>query len=240
MLEYKRLQRDRRKFPAFTGLTVKEFKALLPVFSEASRRKDVSHQTRAGKKRKRQVGGGPQGRLPTTAPKKLFILVDLKAYPLQVVIGELFDSSQAAAKQWIHRLLPVLRDALTATGVRPERDGKKLAQAARGRTEATTYIIDGTERRRQRPICPAKQALHGSGKKRIHSDKNLIVVQPQSARVGYLSPTDAGTPPDQNLADQEQRAYPRRAILPKDTGFQGYEPKVKQTQQVKKSRRAKN
>jgi Helix-turn-helix of DDE superfamily endonuclease/DDE superfamily endonuclease len=240
MLEYQTLRRDRRKFLAFTGLTLKEFKALLPAFGEAYRRKYVSHKTLAGKKRKRQVGGGRRGLLQTTERKLLFILVYLKAYPLQVVMGELFGINQAAANQWIHRLLPVLQDALTTIGVRPERDGKKFAQAERRRKEAATYIIDGTERRRQRPKSPEKQALHYSGKKKMHSDKNLVVVQTKSARVGYLSPTYAGTTHDKKVADQAQIVYPRRAVLHKDTGFQGYEPQVVQTHQVKKSRRAKN
>jgi|SRR5919108_1433034 hypothetical protein len=240
MLDYRMLQRDRRKFLAFTGLTLKEFKALLSAFAEAYRRKYVSHKTLAGQKRKRQAGGGRRGLLPTTEQKLLFILVYLKAYPLQVVMGELFGIKQAAANQWIHRLLPVLQDALTAIGVTPERDGRKFAQAERVRAEPADYIIDGTERRRQRPKSPEKQALHYSGKKKLHSDKNLVIVHTQSRRVGYLSPTHAGKTHDKKVADQEQIAYPRRAVLHKDTGFQGYEPKVGESRQVKKSRKAVN
>jgi len=240
MLAYKLLKEERRKFLALTGLTLKEFKALLPSFIEAYRRKYAGHKTLAGQRRKRQVGGGRRGRLETAEQKLLFILVYLKAYPLQVVLGELFGMNQSAANQWIHRLLPVLRDALTAIGVRPERDGRKFAQAERGHAEPADYIIDGTERRRQRPKSPEKQALHYSGKKKLHSDKNVVIVQTRSRRVGYLSPTHAGKTHDKKVADQEQIVYPRRAVLHKDTGFQGYEPAVGQTRQVKKSRAAKS
>ena len=240
MLEYQTLKSDRRKFLALTGLTPKEFKALLPSFTEAYRRQYASHKTHAGKKRKRQVGGGRRGLLQTPEQKLLFILVYLKAYPLQVVMGELFGINQSAANQWIHRLLPVLQDALTTLRVRPERDGRKFAQVERGRTDSSDYIIDGTERRRQRPKSPEKQALHYSGKKKMHSDKNLVIVNTRSRRVGYLSPTHAGKTHDKKVADQEQIAYPRRAVLHKDTGFQGYEPKVAQSKQVKKSRVAKS
>ena len=240
MLEYKTLKRDRRKFLALTGLTLKEFKALLPSFIQAYRLKYVSHKTLSGKKRKRQAGGGRRGLLATPEQKLLFILVYLKAYPLQVVMGELFGTSQAGANQWIHRLLPVLREALRAVGVMPEREGRQFARAERCRREPANYIIDGTERRRQRPKSPEKQALHYNGKKKVHSDKNVVIVQTRSKRVGYLSPTHAGKTHDKKVADEEQIAYPRRAILHKDTGFQGYEPKVEQTQQVKKSRVAKS
>lgn len=147
MLEYSTLKSDRRKFLALTGLTPKEFKALLPSFSEAYRRQYAGHKTQAGKKRQRQVGGGRRGLLPTPEQKLLFILLYLKAYPLQVVMGELFGMNQSAANQWIHRLLPVLRAALTAMGVKPEREGRQFARSERGRADAADYIIDGTERR---------------------------------------------------------------------------------------------
>ena len=240
MLEYAKLKRDRRKFLALTGLTLKEFRALLPEFSEAYQRRYESAKTRAGRKRKRQVGGGRTGKLSTIEQKLLFILVYQKTYPLQVVMGELFDLSQASANEWIHRLLPVLQDALTALGVMPERDGSQFAQAARRQHEGADYIIDGTERRRQRPKKPEKQALHYSGKKKLHSDKNVVIVNTRTKRVGYLSPTYAGQTHDKKLADREQIAYPRKATLYKDTGFQGYEPNVQRSLQPKKSRAAKN
>ncbi len=235
MLEYKTLKRDRRKFLALTGLTLKEFKALLPSFTQAYQLKYAGSKTLAGKKRKRQVGGGRHGLLDLAEQKLLFMLVYLKAYPLQVVMGELFGMSQAAANQQIHRLLPVLRDALTTLKVMPERDGEQFAQAERRYKGSAIYIIDGTERRRQRPKDKEKQALHYSGKKKAHSDKNVVIVDTHSKRVGYLSPTYAGKTHDKKVADEQQIAYPRRAVLHKDTGFQGYEPRVKQTHQVKKS-----
>lgn len=240
MLAFSTLRRERRKFLAFTGLTLKEFRALLPAFTEAYGRKYASHKTQAGKKRKRQAGGGRRGLLPTPEQKLLFILVYLKAYPLQVVMGELFGISQAAANQWVHRLLPVLQAALTVIGAKPERNGREFARSERRHAESADYIIDGTDRRRQRPKSPEKQALHYSGKKKLHSDKNVVVVNTRSRRVGYLSPTHAGKTHDKKVADVEQIAYPRRAVLHKDTGFQGYEPQAVESRQVKKSRGAKN
>jgi hypothetical protein len=240
MLEYSTLKTDRHKFLALTGLTLKEFKALLLSFTERYRRQYAGHKTLAGRKRKRQVGGGRRGMLVTSEQTLLFIFVYLKAYPLQVVMGELFGLSQAAANQWVHRLLPVLREALTDLGMMPARAGEQFAQAERCRAEAADYIIDGTERRRQRPKSPEKQALHSSGKKKMPSDKNVVIVHTRSKRVGDLSPTQAGQTHDKRVADGERIAYLRRTVLHKDTGFQGYEPKVEQTHQVKKSRVARS
>jgi hypothetical protein len=239
MVEYAVLKRNRRKFLALTGLTVKEFKTLLPPFSEAYRRRYESHRRLAGRQRRRCLGGGRRGQLDTPEQKLLFILVYQKTYPLQAVMGELFGFSQVAANQWIHRLLPVLQEALTALGVMPERDGSAFAHAERDQGEPADYIIDGTERRRQRPKDAQKQALHYSGKKKAHSDKNLVIVNRRSKRVGYLSPTQAGKTHDKKMADEAQITYPRKTVLRKDTGFQGYEPPVQQTHQPKKSRVAK-
>jgi len=236
MLEYGVLKRDRRKFLVLTGLTVKEFEALLPPFRDAYQRKYVNARTLAGHRRRRRIGGGRRGQLDTPEQKLLFILVYQKTYPLQTVMGELFGFSQAAANQWIHRLLPVLQEGLTTLGVMPERDGPAFAQAGHNPGERADYILDGTERRRQRPKDVQKQALHYSGKKKAHSDKNLVIVNRRSKRVAYLGPTRAGKTHDKKMADEEQIAYPPETVLYKDTGFQGYEPNVQQTHQPKKSR----
>jgi hypothetical protein len=176
MIKYTELKRDRRKFLALTGLTLKEFQVLLPAFVEAYARKYPHDRTLAGQKRRRQRGGGRRGVLDTAEQKLLFILIYQKTYPLQVVMGELFGIGQSDANQWIHRLLPVVREALTALGVMPERNGRHFAQAERRKDEPQDYIIDGTERRRQRPKNPEKQALYYSGKKKAHSDKNVVIV----------------------------------------------------------------
>ena len=57
--------------------------------------------------------------LPTPADRLLFILVDLKTYPLQVVQGRLFGMGQSKAHQWIHVLLGVLQTTLCTLGDAP-------------------------------------------------------------------------------------------------------------------------
>ncbi|SRR6266540_405657 len=240
MVEFGTLKRDRRKFLALTGLTVKEFQTLLPFFTEAYERMYVGARTQTGRKRQRQPGGGRTGALPRREQKLLFILIYVKAYPLQVVMGELFGMSQPSTNAWIQRLLPVLAEALTALQVMPERVGPRFAAAERRTDDPPDYILDGTERRRQRPKSPEKQTLHYSGKKKAHSDKNLVVVNTRSQRVAYLGPTQVGKTHDKKMADAERIAYPRRARLHKDTGFQGYEPDVAETRQPKKSRGARS
>ena len=110
-----------------------------------------------------------------------------------------------------------------------------MLEQERDQQEAAELIIDGTDRRRQRPKNKVKQALHYSGKHKTHSDKNIVVVNAKTKRVGYLSQTYAGKMHDKKIVDTEPICYPPDTILYKDTGFQGYEPKVRQTHQPKKS-----
>lgn len=160
MLTYDELQHHSRRFLALTGLTLKEFKALLPAFERAYTGKHSTYKTQVGKKRKRQIGGGRKSKLDRIEQKLLFVLVYQKTYPVQTLLGELFDLSQSRTNDWIHRLLPILKDALDDLGVMPERDPHQFAQQEKHHGSTREYIIDGTERRRQRPKNPEKQALH--------------------------------------------------------------------------------
>ena len=74
----------------------------------------------------------------------------------------------------------------------------------------------------------------------MHSDKNVVIANAQSTRIAYLSQTYSGKTQDKKIADSEPIAYPPEAILYKDTGFQAYEPRVRQTPKPKKSRARKN
>jgi hypothetical protein len=236
VLEYERLKKDRRRLLALTGLTRKEFEALHQAFRTAYATVHPGDKTADGKVRKRQGGGGRKGQLRTTEQKLLFSLVYQKTYPLQALLGEVFGLSQSRANRWIHRLLPILKQALDALGVLPTREPGHFARQERCHQEAGELIIDGTDRRRQRPKNQAKQALHYSGKQKTHSDKNVVVVNAKTKRVGYLSQTYAGKMHDKKIVDTEPIRYPPGTILDKDTGFQGYEPTVQQTHQPEKSR----
>ena len=235
MLTYAKLKRNQRKCVALTSLTPKEVEVLLPVFARAYAERYPTEKTMTGNPRQRQAGGGRKGGLSAIEQKLLFILVHQKTYPLQSLLGEVFELSQSRVNAWIHRLLPILRDALDELGVLPEREPRHFAQREVQHGECPTLIIDGTERRRQRPKSPQQQAAAYSGKKKTHCDKNVVIVQAKSKRVGFLSQTYVGKTHDKKIVDTEPIAYPPNTILAKDTGFQGYEPTGVQTQQPKKS-----
>jgi hypothetical protein len=234
MMTYTTLKANPRKFLALTGLTPQEFELLLAPFSQAYERWYLPDRTLAGRPRQRFWGAGRHSSLDSPEQKLLFLLVYLKTYPLQVLLGEIFNLSQPQVNHWIHRLLPILRSALDELGVLPERDPTHFAHSQQVSGPEPRLIIDGTERRRQRPKNPEKQRLHYSGKKKTHSDKNVVIVEAQRQRIGFLSQTCPGKTHDKKIADQARISYPPGAVLYKDTGFQGYEPAVKESRQAKK------
>src|SRR5262249_53656389 len=234
MISYHTLSSQPQALLALTGLTTTEFRDLLPAFERAHARAHPADRTADGQPRQRWPGAGRPSALAEDADKLLFVLVYLKTYPLQVVLGKLFGISTAQANYWLHHLLPILRRALAALGVLPERQGDRLARPACGSGSPPVVIIDGTERRRQRPKKAEKQALHYSGKRKAHTDKNVVVVSAGSARVLFLSATYAGTANDKRIADEADLRYPPRTTLYKGAGFQGYEPPVARTCRAKK------
>ncbi len=239
MLTYLALKDKARELLAATGLTREEFEHLLPAFDVAYSTLYPADKTAEGKPRKRRSGGGTKGTLRTMEDKLLFILVYHKTYPLQTMQGLHFGLSQPQANYWIHHLLPVLQRALSDLQLTPEREASALTRSALVQEGAPDLLLDGTERRRQRPQEAAQQRAHYSGKKKAHTDKNLLLVNEHSGKVAYLGPTIAGKTHDKKAAEEAALRFPAGATLSKDTGFQGYEPAGVLTQQPKKSRKAK-
>ena len=211
---------------------------LLPAFEAADQHLHPREHTRKGKPRLRGVGAGAKSTLPRPEDKLLFILVYQKTNPLQTMHALQFDLSQPQANYWIHRLLPVLQQALSDLNMKPERKAEQVAASPLAQEGTPALVIDGTERRRQRPQDPDQQRAHYSGKKKAHTDKNLLVINETSGKVVYLGPTEAGKKHDKKAADEAQIVYPALATLDQDTGFQGYAPDGVLTQQPKKSPKA--
>ena len=234
MIRYSTLRKKPKDLLALTGLSRREFDELWPLFEQSLPAR------KRRQRRQRAPGGGRKPALPTAADKLLFILVYMKTYPLQVVQAQLFGMSQPSANRYIRQLLPVLAQALDTLGVMPEQDGPAMAPHERRQGEAQDLIIDGVERRRQRPKRREIQAIHYSGKKKAHTDKNVVVVNTQTKRVSFLSNTLPGSVHDKKLADHVRIQYPKNATLRSDLGLLGYSPEVREHLQPKKSPRARN
>src|SRR5262245_7438393 len=157
MLIYNELKNKPREFLSAAGLKLDEFAKWLPAFQTAYEQKYPPNLTQEGKTRQRQIGGGATGALPKSEDKLFFILVYQKTNPLQTMHGLHFGLSQPQANDWMHRLLPVLQQALRTLGEAPERDARRVATSALACAGGPDLTIDGTKPRRQRPKGQAKQ-----------------------------------------------------------------------------------
>ena len=166
MLHYEELKNKPRELLAATGLKANEFEALLLAFSKAYETHYRADQTMDGQPRQRQKGGGNKGPLTEIADKLLFSLVYHKTYPLQTMLGLQFGLSQGRVNVWIHQLTPLLQQALASLGMTPERDGAAVQTSQLAQAGGVDLVIDGTERRRQRPQDADAQCEQYSGKKR--------------------------------------------------------------------------
>lgn len=204
---------------SFTSLTKEEFEALLIAFD------DTWHQVEAKESddRQRACGGGRKPILTERADQLLCIMFYLKTYPLQEVLAFFFGMSQTQANHWIYRLAEILQLALGSLEYLPERETERLAEVLAD-YEVLEFAQDGTERRRQRPTDEAEQRRYYSGKKKAHTLKNHLIVDPESRQVCYLSDSVPGKTHDKKLADESKLAFPDQSLLEQDTGYQGYAP----------------
>ena len=222
---------------SLTGLTEAEFDILLPLFEKAEG-DYVRERYIKDKERKRAPGGGRSPKLRTAAERLFFILFYLKTYPLQQVIAVLFGMSRSQAVFWIHRLSGVLQRALGEGQYLPERDPSASEEALK-KCPGLSFVIDGTERKIQRPKDPEKQKFFYSGRKKNHAVKNIVISDACSKKVIYLSGTYEGKKHDRKIPDEENPAFPEGSTVFKDTGFQGYEPENTVCHQPEKKPRGK-
>ena len=164
MLNYDDLKTKPKEFLAVTGLTQEEFVPLLTAFAPIYHAQ-TAHQTAEGKPRRRPPGAATKGKLCQMHNKLLFILAYQKGYELQTLLALHVGISQPQANYWIHRLLPVLQQALATLKCLPERDPAAVAALVGPQNTSPDLIVDGTQRRRQRPQEATRQKEDYSGKK---------------------------------------------------------------------------
>jgi hypothetical protein len=236
MMTYESLKTKAGLLKNFTGLSHRGFKKLAVAFDQAYAEDLQGWEEQRAVPRQRRVGGGRQGALSTVEDKLLFILFYFKYYPVQVVQGYFFGLSQPQANEWIHRLTPVLNQALGDECQLPERQTDAVA-AVLAACPGLQFIIDGTERPIRRPKDAERQRQHDSGKKKRASVKNNVISDKRTDKIKVLSPTVPGKQHDKALADAQKIVFPPGSQLWKDTGFQGYEPANVMTFQPKKKPR---
>jgi hypothetical protein len=233
MLNYAKIKNRPRIFQSLTGLTPAAFAKLLPAFNRAYETALLAQDVQRETPRQRCQGGGRKATLETMADKLVFILFYFKFYPTQELLGFFFGFSQGQANHWVHRLTPILNQALGYEKQLPARKTTEVAEVLAA-CPGLEFIIDGTERPIQRPKDRQRQQDYYSGKKKRHTVKNNVITDKRTKKVKVLSRTVPGKKHDKKLADVEDYSFPKGSKLWKDTGFQGYEPEGVITYQPKK------
>lgn len=233
MITHKKLKNNPQLFRSFTGVTPTAFLALSSAFRRAYKDDLARRDSQREEIRQRQHGGGRKAVLATNEDKLMFILFYFRMYPVQVLQGFLFGLGQPQANEWIHRLTPVLNQALGYEKQLPARQSEDI-EAVLAACPGLEFIIDGTERPIRRPKNPDRQKKNYSGKKKRHTVKNNVLVDKNTRKIKGLSATCEGKKHDKKLADEQELSFPEGSKLWKDNGFQGYEPKNTKTFQPKK------
>jgi hypothetical protein len=239
MMNFEKIHTRPRVFQQLTGLTVVAFQSLLLDFGRAYHHDRQQRDQQRPTPRQRRPGGGRQGALPTLADKLVFLLFYFRHYPTQETLAFLFGFSQGQACQWIHRLTPIVNQALGYHLQLPARQPAEL-HAVLAACPGLEFLIDGTERPIRRPQNSQRRHDDYSGKKKRHTQKNIVITDKATGKIKGLGRTQPGRKHDKACIDEDGYTFPAGTTLYKDSGFQGYEPEGVTTYQPKKKPRGKD
>lgn len=228
MLNIDRALKDDRLMKAMIGLSASEYKKLTESFGDESQN-EAQNRYETGVEqgnRERKPGGGRIGNLRSYSTKLFFTLFYFKCYPTFDILGLLFDLNRSNANRNIHKFTSILEKALGREMVLPERKISTVEEFLEVFPDVKNLLIDATERPIQRPKDNEKQKENYSGKKKMHTRKNIIISD-KKKRIGYVGPTMNGKMHDYRMFKEEfpppSAVFPRGIAFWMDLGFTGFE-----------------
>jgi hypothetical protein len=111
-----------------TSLTLEEFELLVPQLEAAFQAYMAVWRLDGKPRTKRTYTTYKNCPLPTPEDRLLFILIYLKTNPLQVAHGLMFGLPQGKTNQWIHLLLPLVRQVFRDSNLAPARSRAALGE----------------------------------------------------------------------------------------------------------------
>lgn len=216
MLKAERIIRNDRQLKAITGVDKVEFGRVVENF-EILWEEFLNNRPRA-----KLIGGGRKGVLGSIEDKVLFILFYIKAYPTFDVASFIFGADRTRCCQWVIRLLPILEKTLGRTTEFPKRKLRSVEEFLEAFPEVKDIFIDGTERRVRNSKKYYKQRKNYSGKKKMHTRKNLVACDEQG-KILLVSPTDGGRVHDLTCLKKWNICHniPKQVAIWTDKGFAG-------------------
>jgi hypothetical protein len=193
-------------FLSLTGLRPAEFARLVPDvaphWAAAELARHALAVTPSGhfQPRRRAIGGGPDYDLPFR-DQLLLVVVWLRVYPTQEVLGFLFGVSDSTAGRLVSRLVPVLaavgKDAMRMPD--PGRKYRRSLDTLLAELPELAVVIDSFEQPVQRPRQRSAADTWYSGKKKRHTIKSQLAVDRHSGEIVEVGPSVKGPTADSTL-----------------------------------------
>jgi hypothetical protein len=209
-------------FSSVLGIPKKNFDRLLPKFSKELRKAELSKYI-PETDRKRSLGGGRKATFSTDEEKLFFILFYYKVYPTLRLAEYLFGFDHTNILRWKDFLEKVLNNTLKYELVYPTKQIACLQELIEVYPVFQDLIIDATERPVRRPMDKDMENLHFSGKKKDHTIKNQLFINPKMKRIVYVSQACEGRKHDKRSFEEDKvwtKAPPGTTILT-DGGYPG-------------------
>jgi hypothetical protein len=162
--------RNERTMKAVFGLDAGKFDGLAEQMGRL-----YTETLAARKNRKRAVGAGNPGMIPTGRHKLAFILFYLKAYPTFDVMGVFSGINGPECCRWVHKLLPVLEKLLGQKLVLPKRKINSMEGFAAAFPQAVEVMLDGMDRPVRRSKKKRRSASTTPGKRRATHARRLCL-----------------------------------------------------------------
>ena len=197
MITYEALCRRPAAFRSLTGHSSEQFEALFAAFAPAHQQRcqAVTTTKRGRQPRQRAVGGGRRFRYDLRT-RLLIALFWARVYPSFEVLGFFFALNKTNVHDIVNDMLATLETLADFPFERPAAERKKLHSpaAVMDAFPDVRLVIDAKEQRLQRPTSSKeddRQRPYYSGKKKCHTLKNQIAVQPDGT-LGAVSDSVPG------------------------------------------------
>src|SRR5215217_4501482 len=222
MLTYNILIKHPAAFKSLTGLKIAEFDELYERFAPAWQQAEAQRLTRPN--RQRALGGGGVYHLNARS-QLLMVLLWLRIYLTTDALGALFDLNKSTISRNLRRVLKVLH-AISAPTLRwpqPPSKGRTLAEAIQLYPDLLA-VVDVTEQVILRPQDPVREHQHYSGKRRLPTAKNGLLVN-EVGEIRAITPSFPGRTADLTLIRKSGVLphIPPEVLVIGDSAFLGLE-----------------
>lgn len=216
------LQQHPKQGKRLTGLGVDAFWQLWQQVEEFDK---VTRQQRAQQpERQRQAGGGAK-RSANVVSRLLVCLLYLRQHWTMLALAQIIGCSEATVWNYIHEMLPYLRQALPASLLeqwQQECPGVERAELEAWLAELPdgALLVDSWEQSIPRP-SDGKQQQYYSGKQKDHPRKNQAITLPKGIDLVDVVLGEKGPRSDSKLFEQTQTELPEKLCFIGDKAYVG-------------------